>query len=412
MTKLDDRPIAAHLQDLALFGGTPVLPSGPRLLPPFGDDLLPQIADLLTNRPLSSLFGSDDVAEFEAAVASRIGVGGAVAVNSGTSALHLSLLALGVGPGDEVAVTCFSFVATASVIRQVGATPVWIDIDASTLGMDPRDLVLKLTPRTKAVIAAHLFGIPCAIDAIARICRKHGLALVEDACQALGATLNGQAIGSFGTAGCFSFNVNKVVQTGEGGMLVSNDPQLLDAARQMRVNGLSPFGVERLGFNYTLTNLQARLGCAQMAGLDRILERRSRFAAMFAAAIAPYASCLTEGRAGVRRCAYAVPIHLPGLGRPGRDLLVAALGREGVPVSGVYEILYRHEPVFGRPVIWPACPTAEQVIPALLSINPSHRFDDHSAEQICHGLARVLSQLFAINQQAERDEAAIGGFEP
>ena len=391
------------LASLALFGGPQALPGGPRLRPRFGPELAGELAELLATRPLSTLFGEHDVAELERLVAARLGVAGAVAVNAGTSSLHAALIALGIGPGDEVPVTCFSFVATASVIAQVGATPVWVDIDETTLGLDNADLERKIGPRTKAVMVAHLFGIPNDVAATARLCKAKGIPLIEDACQALGATVGGRAIGAIGTVGCFSFNVNKIVQTGEGGMLVSDDAAVLDVARELRVNGLSPFGVERLGMNYTMTNVQARIGCHQMARLDEILARRRRFGEMIAAALAPHAHVFPETRTDVARSCYAVPFRVPVATRAGRDLLVAALSREGVPVSGVYEILYKHEAVFG-PRRGPECPVAERVIPGLLSINPSHHYEEDDVARFCEGAAKVLARAEVIERVALEDE--------
>jgi perosamine synthetase len=387
------------LRELALFGGPATLPDGPRTVSPFGADLVAELGELLQTRPLSSLFGDGDVAELEDRFAALVGTKGAVAVNSGTSSLHCALVALGVGPGDEVAVTCFSFVATASVIVQVGAVPIFVDIDETTLAMDVSDLCAKIGPRTKAVIVAHLFGVPAAIEELLAVCAEHGLALVEDACQALGARVGGKPLGSFGRAGCFSFNVKKIVQTGEGGMLVSDDEDVLAVARELRVNGLSPFGVQRIGFNYTMTNLQARLGCYQLGKFDDIGERRRRYGERIHEALAGVAHLFPERRARVERAHYAVPFRVPVRTDEGRDLIIAALSKEGVPVSGVYEVLYRHESVFGAHG-GAQCVVAERVVPSLLSIHPSHLYPEEDVERICKGLRKVLTRAEEIERVA------------
>jgi perosamine synthetase len=377
---------------LALFGGSSALPGMPRTRLAVDDGLMADLRQLLEHRPLSSLFGEGEVREFEQRFAAYAGAAHAVALNSGTAALHTALAVAGIGPGDEVAVTAFSFIATASVIVQSGARPVFIDIDPAHLGLDLADLKVRLTPRTRAVIVAHLFGIPADIEALRRYCDAQGLLLIEDACQALGASVNGRKVGTFGDIGCFSFNVKKIVQTGEGGMLVTDNAEVAEAAREVRVNGMSVFGVERLGFNYSLSNLQALLGIHQLAQVERILSARRDYAERITRALAGAVDVFTQTRAGVLHSPYAVAFKLPQALRPHRDRVVEALVREGVPVSGTYSVLYHHAQVFGafdgRP-----CRAAEATVPCLLSINPSHLYDPADVDRVCHGLRKVMSSL-------------------
>lgn len=393
-----------ELEALALFGGDPAVSTTPEFRSPFGPDLVDDIGDLLASRPLSSLFGDHDVGQFEVAMAQHLGTPDAVALNSGTSALHAALMALGIGPGDDVAVTCFSFVATASVVVSVGAHPVWVDIDPATLGLDADDLEAKLTPKTRAVIAAHMFGIPADLTRITELCAERGIPLIEDACQALGARYNGQPIGSFGTMGCFSFNVNKIVQTGEGGLVTGLESELLERVRRLRVNGLSPLGVTELGFNYTMSNLQARVGLHQMDRLGTILACRHRWAERIAATADSHGGALTEHRAGIVRSPYSVPFLADVTSIEGRDMVLAALGREGVPVNGTYDVLYHHEGVFGNGS-QPPCPTAERLVGRLLTVRLSHTYDARFVEQVCRGLDKVLDRASLLDHYA-LDEAA------
>lgn len=375
---------------LAVRGGAPALPGAPATHLPVSDTLLERLRRLIEHEPLSTLFGEGEVRAFEERFAARSGARHAVAVNSGTSALHTALTVAGIGPGDDVAVTCFSFIATASVILQLGARPVFVDIDPVTLAIDPQDLAARVTERTKAVIAAHLFGIPADLVALRAVCRARGLLLIEDACQALGASVDGKPVGGVGDIGCFSFNVKKIIQTGEGGMLITDNADFAEAAREVRVNGLSIFGVERLGFNYTLTNIQACLGLDQLAALDDILARRRRYAQRIRAAIRPFVKVYEERRPGVVDSPYAVAFALPTCAD--RDFVVEALACEGVPVSGVYSILYHHEAVFGAYTGLP-CPVAERVIPVLLSINPSHLYAEADVVRIAEGARKVLADV-------------------
>lgn len=377
---------------LAIFGGLPALEYVPSTRFPVTDELLTGLKALIETHPLSTLFGDGEVRDFEMRFAEYCGTKHAIAVSSGTAALHTALSAARIGPGDDVAVMSFSFIASASVIVQAGARPVFIDIDPATLAIDINDLKARLTDRTKAVIVAHLFGIPADIVELSDFCKRRQILLIEDACQALGARVGGAPIGSFGDIGCFSFNVKKIVQTGEGGMIVTNHDDVAEAAREIRVNGLSIFGVERLGFNYTLTNLQACLGIHQVKKLPAILATRRAYADRMRSAIRDYASVFDERRPDTVRAPYAVPFKIPLATRSQRDVIVEALAKEGVPISGVYSVLYHHDRVFGAYLAAP-CREAERIVPRILSVNPSHLYSQEDVDRVCLGLGKVLSNL-------------------
>ena len=377
---------------LAIFGGKPALQTMPETRFPVDDTLIDELRQLIENRPLSSLFGEGEVREFEEQFASYVGAAYAVAVNSGTASLHTALTVAGIGPGDDVAVTSFSFVATASVIVQCGANPVFVDIDPRTLGIDLNDLKKRLTSKTRAVIVAHLFGIPADIVALRDFCHAEGLLLIEDVCQALGASLKGKMLGTFGDLGCFSFNVKKIIQTGEGGMLVTDRGDLAEAAREVRVNGMSVFGVERLGFNYTMNNLQALLGIHQLSQIEKILTRRQTYADRIRLALGNAVEVFPEWRENIVRSPYAVVFKLPDEMRLDRDRVVEALVQEGIPISGIYSILYHHVGVFGAFVGRP-CQNAENTVPCLLTINPSHLYDSDDVDRVSLGLRKVMSNL-------------------
>ena len=215
------------------------------------------------------------VLEFEKGLASLIGAGGAVAVSSGTAALHLSLLALGVGEGDEVVIPSFVCPALLNAIRYVRAIPVLADIDRETFNIDVRDIKQRRTRKTKAVIVPHMFGLPADIREIAAL----GIPVIEDCAQSLGSRYEGAPTGSFGALSVFSFYATKVICTGEGGMVAANDLQLLERMRDLR--DYDEKGDGRLRYNYKLTDLQAALGLAQLRKLPTLIGRRRAIARQY-----------------------------------------------------------------------------------------------------------------------------------
>jgi dTDP-4-amino-4,6-dideoxygalactose transaminase len=226
-----------------------------------------------------------DVDAFEQEFAERIECGHAVALSSGTAALHLALLLVGVGPGDQVLVPSFTFVATANAVRYLGAEPIFVDCSASTWNIDPGLVAAELADRARrgqlprAVITVDLYGQAADYDPLLQLCATYGIPLIEDAAEAVGATYRGKPVGSFGTAGVFSFNGNKIITTSGGGMLVADSAPLADRARYLATQARDPaphYEHSVLGFNYRLSNLLAALGRAQLRGLDSRISRRAR----------------------------------------------------------------------------------------------------------------------------------------
>ena len=234
------------------------------------------------------------VVEFEALVAAHCNVAHAVAVSSCTTALHLSLLALGIGPGDEVICPSMSFIATANAIAHAGARPVFADVDEETYNLDVASAESRITPRTKAILLVHQVGLPADLDLFRELAERHGLALIEDAACALGSRYKGRPIGGDGIAACFSFHPRKIITTGEGGMIATNDPALAERLRKLRQHGMSISDAARhaanrviveeyegVGYNYRLSDIQAAVGCAQMKKLDWIVARRRELATRY-----------------------------------------------------------------------------------------------------------------------------------
>ena len=209
--------------------------------------------------------------------ATYLGVEHAVAMSSGTAGLHCCLLALGIGPGDEVITTPFSFIASSNVIKMVGATPVFVDIESTTLNMDADKAAKAITPKTKAILGVEAFGNPGGMHDIAMLAARHEIPLIEDSCEGLGSGHKKRKVGTFGRCGVFGFYPNKQITTGEGGMVVTNDHKLADMCRSLRNQGRDPGGSwlahARLGYNYRLSDINAAIGVVQMQRLDR--NRRS-----------------------------------------------------------------------------------------------------------------------------------------
>ncbi len=225
------------------------------------------------------------VVAFEKGIADRIGVSHAIATTSATTALHLSLAAVGIGPGDEVLVSDFTFPASGNAIVQAGAVPVMVDCLPGRFDLDPDDAAAKVTPRTKAIMPVDPFGQPAELAAVHALARTHGLTVVEDSACALGAVRGGVPCGAWPGVGCFSFHPRKVLTTGEGGMVTTNDPEIARRAALLRnhggetVDGRATFVAN--GFNYRMGEIQAALGIVQMRRLDGILEDRRRTAALY-----------------------------------------------------------------------------------------------------------------------------------
>jgi perosamine synthetase len=218
------------------------------------------------------------VDQFEEKFASYIGVRYAIAVSSGTAALHLALAALDIRPGDEVIMPTFTMIACANVAKYLGAKPVLVDSDISTWNIDPNNIEEKITDKTKAIMVVHIYGHPADMDPIMKIAKKHGLYVIEDAAEAHGAEYKGKKVGSIGDIGCFSFYANKIITTGEGGIVTTNDDKIAEKVRKLRDQGYN-LSMRKwlvhdvIGYNYRLTNLQAAVGLAQLERIEEFINR-------------------------------------------------------------------------------------------------------------------------------------------
>lgn len=230
----------------------------------------------------SSLSLGPKVREFERAIAHYVSAADVIAVNSGTSGLHLCIRALGISEGDEVIVPSFAFIAVANAVRYERATPVFVDVDAQTLNLDPSLLEQAITARTRAIIVVHTFGCPAELSSILQIARRRGLFVIEDACEAIGAEYEGQRVGGSGDVGVFAFYPNKQITTGEGGAVVTNNPEIACKVRKLRNQGRDESQAwlqhTELGYNYRISDINCALGIEQMNRIDSILDRRESIA--------------------------------------------------------------------------------------------------------------------------------------
>lgn len=314
------------------------------------------------------------VSEFQDKFAQFVGTRYALACSSGTTALHLALLAVGVKPGDEVIVPDVSFVATANAVTYVGAKPVLCDISYDTWGLYPAAVERLITSRTRAIIAVHLYGMPCEIEELKILCRKYGVRLIEDAAEGLGGYVcPSMQLGSIGDIGVFSFYGNKVITTGEGGMLVTNDALLHNLAYKYRgqgvVEGMRYFH-DVIGFNYRMTDVQAAIGCAQMSRIDEILRARDAVMNAYDSYFDHHRlyMCQSALHPGWKRAPWLYTVKMKNSLRKSRAQL--ALDTAGFETRPVFVPMHQL-PMYMRGNAWPDYPVSSHLHSCGLSL-PTH----------------------------------------
>jgi perosamine synthetase len=317
----------------------------PLTRPTTDEDEVNEVAAVLASGHLTQ---GAKVTEFEAGVAALTGTAHAIATTSATTALHLSLAALGIRAGDDVLVPDYTFPATANVVVQAGARPILVDIDPMTFTMDPIDLERKITPASRAVLPVHAFGLAADMDRIGAVAKAHGLAVVEDAACALGTTYRGRAVGGLGVAGCFSFHPRKSITTGEGGMITTNDDDLAARMRLLRSHGAiragNRFTFHDAGYNYRLSDIHAAVGVAQLRKLERLLARRRSIADRYRELLASDSGVSTPHLPEWDGHVYQSFVVLldPGIDR---DAVIGRLAADGIETTlGTYAL--HREPYF------------------------------------------------------------------
>ncbi|MBI4609690.1 MAG: DegT/DnrJ/EryC1/StrS family aminotransferase [Candidatus Rokubacteria bacterium] len=326
----------------------------------------------------------------ERELAALCGVRHAVGVASGTDALALALRALGIGPGDEVVTAAFSFVASATTVLHVGATPVFVDIDLDTYALDPELVERALTPRTKAVIAVHLYGHPAPMDRLARLARDRSLAVVEDAAQAIGAAYAGRPVGSWGDAACFSFYPTKNLGAcGDAGMLVTDREDLAERVRRLRNHGArEKYHHLELGWSSRLDELQAALLRVKLRHLPEWIEARRRLAARYTALLSGLPLALPLERPPARHV-----YHHYTLRSPQRDALAKALAEQGVGTALHYPLPLPAQPVFGGRAVERGFPYAWQASREVLSLPCFAELTDAEVEFVGKAVRQALQRV-------------------
>lgn len=325
------------------------------------------------------------VARLEERFAEVCGTRHAVATSSGTTALHIALLAHNIGPGDEVITTPFTFIATVNAILFVGAKPVLVDIEEDTFNIHPARIEAAVTPRTRAIIPVHLYGYPCDMDAVMEIARQHELLVIEDAAQAIGATYRGKPVGSFGT-GCFSLYATKNVAAGEGGMITTDNQALAERCRMLRNHGMRHrYHYEFLGYNFRLTDLHAAIALAQMDRLEEFTARRRANAAYLSAHITSVVT--PQVREGYEHVWHQYTVRVDG-GRD-RNAAVHQLNEAGVG-TGVFYPLPAHRHDYIRDVVGDVhLPVAERLSQEVLSLPVHPGLSQGDLEQIVEAVNRL-----------------------
>jgi perosamine synthetase len=342
------------------------------------------------------------LADFERRFAARVGVPHASAVSSGTAGLHLALRAVGVGEGDEVVTSPFSFVASANAALYERARPVFADIDPVTLNLDPAAAEAAVGERTRALLPVHIFGYPAAMDAFERLAARHDLAIVEDACEALGAVhTDGRAVGGRGNPSVFGFYANKQLTTGEGGMVTLGDGALKPRIDSERNQGRAPdmgwLDHDRLGFNYRLSDIACALGIAQLDRLDRMLAARAHVAGLYREALAEIASS-PEGEGlelpcvdhdGERRGWFVFVVQVPrGVDRDETVRALAAAGVQSKPYLPAIHLMSFYRERFGhREGEFPVC---EDVAARSLALPFFPEMSEGQVARVAECLAAVL----------------------
>jgi perosamine synthetase len=329
--------------------------------------------------------------EFEESIARFVGVPHGIAVSSGTAGLHLCLRALDIGEGDEVILPSFTFIAAGNAILYERARPVFVDIDPVTLNLDPEKLAAKITPKTRAIVGVHTFGYPADLGPILEIARRRDLAVIEDACEALGAQYHGQNAGGIGDFGVFGFYPNKPITTGEGGMVVTRHAHHAETMRALRNQGRRPEDAwndhRLLGYNYRLSELNCALGIAQMSRLPAILEERERVARMYARALQTIpeviAPPLTIGTGRV--CWFVYVIQLEA-----RDAVCDWLNARGIGCGRYFAPLHRQS-LFAQYASDSELPVTDLVSARTLALPFFNHLTEDQVAEVCRSLREAIA---------------------
>ena len=329
------------------------------------------------------------IERFERAVAEFTGARHVIAVCNGTVALHLALHCLDLGPGDEVIVPSFTYIASVNTITQTGATPVFAESRLEDWLLDPDDVARRITPRTKAIMPVHLYGVPCDMAALQAIADRHGIALIEDCAEALGTTIDGRHVGRWSRAATFSFFGNKTITTGEGGMVITDDDELASRLRQVKGQGQSltrRYWHEVLGFNYRMTNIAAAIGTAQMERIDPILRRKREIVAQYQRRVAHLPVTFQQVGPGIESSGWLVSLLLSP--NADRDRVISHMANNLVETRPVFFPAHRM-PMYGSTE---ALPVAEEISRRGMSFPSYPGLSENDIDRVVGALAAALQE--------------------
>jgi len=331
---------------------------------------------------------------FERAFADRIGARYGTACSSGTAGLHVALHRLGLGPGDEVITSSYSFVASANAIRYTGATPVFADVDERTFNLDPAAVEAAVTARTRAILPVHIFGYPCEIEAINRIAGRHRLAVVEDACEAVGARISGREVGTHGNPTVFAFYPNKQMTTGEGGIVTTDDPEVDRVLHSLISQGCGadgPLVHERVGFNYRMDEMSAAVGLAQLEKLDMLLAERRRVAERYSRLLAGLPGIALPYAGPHERSWFVYVVRVDPA--TNRDAVISGLAGRGIAARAYMPAIHL-QPAYRDLGHGPGSfPVTERVASSTLALPFFVQLEDDDQEYVAESLREVLAAL-------------------
>ncbi|MBU1016918.1 MAG: DegT/DnrJ/EryC1/StrS aminotransferase family protein [Patescibacteria group bacterium] len=357
--------------------------------PIIGEEELNLVVKTLKSGWISSI--GKNIPEFEHKFAGYCGSRYGIATSSGTAALHLCLRAGGVGLGDEVIIPSMTFVATANAVVYTGAKPVFVDSELETWNIDPTKIELKINEKTKAIIPVHLYGHPANMLPIFSLAYRYNLSVYEDAAEAHGAEYRGRKVGSLSNAGCFSFYGNKIVTTGEGGMVVTNSKKLADKMRTLRDHGVSArrkYYYPSLGFNYRMTNVQAAIGLAQLNRIELIIRKKREIATLYEKHLKVLVPriILSPDAEWAKSVFWMYSILVPSKGKVTRDFLIARLKEAGIDSRPFFFPIHKYK----RFEVDEKMPVAEYLSKNGVSLPSGPNLDAEKIEYICNTIVNVL----------------------
>lgn len=357
------------------------------------------VADCIKSNWISSQ--GSYVKRFEDCFADYHGIAYSLTTCNGTTALHLALTALGIGTGDEVIVPDLTFAASANAVIHCGAKPVFVDVDKDYWNMDPNLLEKAITSRTKAVMPVHLYGHPCDMEPILEIAKKHQLYVVEDCAEALGARYKDKLVGTFGDVGCFSFFSNKVITTGEGGMVITADAELADKMEVMRNHGMRKekrYWHELVGFNYRMTNLQAAVGLAQMEQIETFLNKRREIASIYSKNLKNLPGISLPPEMPWAKSVfwlYSILIDEQEVGIS-REQLILELQREGIETRPFFYPLHIQPPFYTDSI---ECAATEYLSSHGMSLPSGNMISCEEIERVGREISKIISNYQLVRQR-------------